>query len=110
MAAIGPDFKSGYVDPLPVSNADVGTTAAQFLGLRTRQRRSGGPGDVRGPAQRHVPKMADGILKSQPSANGLHTVLKFQRVRSTRYFDVAGFCGRTLGLDAEGGKQKTAGK
>ena len=27
-AAIGPDFKSGYVDPLPVSNADVGVTAA----------------------------------------------------------------------------------
>lgn len=24
MAAIGPDFKSGYVDALPVSNADVG--------------------------------------------------------------------------------------
>jgi hypothetical protein len=32
-AAIGPDFKSGYVDPLPVSNADVGATAAKLLGL-----------------------------------------------------------------------------
>ena len=32
-AAIGPDFKSGYVDPLPVSNADVGATAARILGL-----------------------------------------------------------------------------
>ena len=29
---------------------------------------------------------------------------------SHRYFDVAGFRGRTLGLDVEGGKQKTAGK
>ena len=29
MAAIGPDFKAGYVDSLPVSNADVGATAAQ---------------------------------------------------------------------------------
>jgi len=28
-AAIGPDFKSGYVDPLPVSNADVGATAVK---------------------------------------------------------------------------------
>src|SRR6202035_1368718 len=27
-AAIGPDFKAGYVDPLPVSNADVGMTIA----------------------------------------------------------------------------------
>src|SRR3954449_11798346 len=26
MAAIGPDFKAGYADPLPVSNADVGMT------------------------------------------------------------------------------------
>src|SRR3954453_12996062 len=33
MAAIGPDFKSGFVDPLPVSNADVGATAAKLLGL-----------------------------------------------------------------------------
>src|SRR5947208_914834 len=32
-AAIGPDFKSGYVDALPVSNADVGATAAKLLGL-----------------------------------------------------------------------------
>jgi hypothetical protein len=36
-------------------------------------------------------------------------VLNFQRVGSQRYFDTAGFPGRTLGLDAEG-KQKTAGK
>ena len=34
----------------------------------------------------------------------------FQRVGTQRYFDVAGFPGRTLGLDDEGGKQKTAGK
>jgi len=38
----------------------------------------------------------------------LRTVVKFQRVLSQRYFDVAGFPGRTLGLDAD--KQKTAGK
>ena len=44
------------------------------------------------------------------SANGLRTVLNFQRVLTQRYFDAAGFPGRTVGLDAEGGKQKTAGK
>jgi hypothetical protein len=37
-------------------------------------------------------------------------VLNFQRVGSQRYFDTAGFPGRTLGLDAGEGKQKTAGK
>jgi hypothetical protein len=44
------------------------------------------------------------------SANGLKTVLQFQRVETQRYFDAAGFPGRTLGLDAEVGKQKTAGR
>ncbi|MGY4288119.1 hypothetical protein ACVWXO_007339 [Bradyrhizobium sp. LM2.7] len=34
MAAIGPDFKAGLVSELPVSNADVGMTAAQLMGLR----------------------------------------------------------------------------
>ena len=51
-----------------------------------------------------------GTVTSKPSANGLRTVLNFQRVGSQRYFDAAGFPGRTLGLEAEGGKQKTAGK
>ena len=49
-------------------------------------------------------------MKSRPSANGLRTVLNLQRVGSQRYFDTAGFPGRTLGLEVEGGKQKTAGK
>jgi hypothetical protein len=35
---IGPDFKSGYVDALPVSNADVGATAAKLLGLTQKAR------------------------------------------------------------------------
>lgn len=36
------------------------------------------------------------------------TVLNFQRVGSQRYFDAAGFPGRTLGLEPDTGKQKTA--
>ena len=40
MAAIGPDFKAGYADALPVSNADVGATVAKLMGL-TRQVGSG---------------------------------------------------------------------
>jgi hypothetical protein len=111
MAAIGPDFKSGYVDPLPVSNADVGMTIVQLLGLRAYN--GGGLiGRVMSEALPNgiVPKMADGTITSKPAANGLQTVIKFQRVLSTRYFDVAGFPGRTLGLDAPAPKQKTAGK
>jgi hypothetical protein len=111
MAAIGPDFKVGYVDALPVSNADVGTTAARLLGL-TQKPRGNLIGRVITEAMPNgaTPRAFSGTVKSQPSANGLRTVLKFQRVLEQRYFDAAGFPGRTVGLDAEGGKQKTAGK
>ena len=111
MAAIGPDFKTGYVDALPVSNADVGATAARLLGL-TQKPRGNLIGRVITEAMPNgaTPRTFSGTVKSQPSANGLRTVLKFQRVLAQRYFDAAGFPGRTVGLDAEGGKQKTAGK
>ena len=40
-----------------------------------------------------VPKAFDGTLMSKPAANGLQTVVKYQRVASQRYFDAAGFAG-----------------
>ena len=33
MAAIGPDFKAGYADPAPISNADIAPTLAHVMGL-----------------------------------------------------------------------------
>jgi hypothetical protein len=111
MAAIGPDFKTGYVDPLPVNNADIGMTIAQLMGLHPVNN-GGLTGRVMSEALPNgiVLKSADGTITSKPAANGLQTVVKFQRVLSQRYFDVAGFPGRTVGLDADAGKQKTAGK
>jgi hypothetical protein len=109
-AAIGPDFKAGYADPLPVNNADVGMTISQLLGLHPAN--AGGLiGRVMSEALPNgiIPKAADGTIVSKPAANGLRTILKYQRVLSQRYFDAAGFPGRTVGLDAETGKQKTAG-
>src|ERR1700681_2680956 len=111
MAAIGPDFKAGYVDPLPVSNADVGMTIAQLLDLHTA-----GGGGLIGRVMSEalpngvIPKAFDGTIVSKPAANGLQTVVKYQRVLTQRYFDAAGFPGRSVGLDAEPGKQKAAGK
>ena len=113
MAAIGPDFKAGYADTLPVSNADVGTTAARLLGLKPKPH-----GNLIGRVMTEAmpngatPRSTSDSIKSAASANGLRTVLNFQRVGSQRYFDVAGFPGRSVGLDAEtgNGKQKTAGK
>jgi hypothetical protein len=111
MAAIGPNFKAGYVDPLPVSNADVGMTAARLLDLRSAAE-GGLVGRVMSEALPNgiIPKMSAGTITSKPASNGLKTIVKFQSVLAQRYFDAAGFPGRTVGLDAEGGKQKTAGK
>jgi arylsulfatase A-like enzyme len=111
MAAIGPDFKAGYVDALPVSNADVGATAARLLGLTAKPK-----GTLIGRVMTEAmpngatPQAFSGTVKSQAAANGLRTVLNFQRVATQRYFDAAGFPGRTVGLEVDGGKQKTAGK
>ena len=110
-AAIGPDFKTGYVDPLPVSNADVGMTIAQLMNLRAPS--AGGlMGRVISEAFPNgiTPKVSEKTIVSKPAANGLKTVVKYQSVLAQRYFDVAGFPGRTVGLDADAGKQKTAGK
>jgi Type I phosphodiesterase / nucleotide pyrophosphatase len=110
-AAIGPDFKSGYVDPLPVSNADIGMTIAQLMNLHPT-----GAGGLTGRVMSEalpngiIPKTADGSIVSKPASNGLRTVVKYQRVLSQRYFDAAGFAGRTVGLDDDSSKQKTAGK
>jgi hypothetical protein len=109
MAAIGPDFKAGYVDALPVSNADVGATAARLLGL-TQKPNGSLLGRVMTEAMPNgvTPQAFSGTVESQPSANGLRTVFNFQRVLSQRYFDAAGFAGRTVGLEAEASKRKTA--
>jgi arylsulfatase A-like enzyme len=111
MAAIGPDFKAGYVDDLPVSNADVGATAARLLGL-TPKNNGNLIGRVMTEAMPNgaTPRSYNGSVSSRVSANGLKTVLQFQRVENQRYFDAAGFPGRTLGLEIEGGRQKTAGR
>jgi len=111
MAAIGPDFKAGYVDTLPVSNADVGATAAKILGL-TQNAHGKLIGRLMSEATPNgaTPKAVSDTLKSEPAANGLRTVLNFQRVGTQRYFDAAGFPGRTVGIEDEVGKRKTAGK
>jgi hypothetical protein len=100
MAAIGPSFKSGFVDEAPVSNADIGKTIAHALGLKIPFKGSlqgrilaealpGGAG----------PTVENWVERSIPSENGLATILTGQRVSQIRYFDAAGFPGRTVGLE-----------
>ena len=45
-----------------------------------------------------VPEVSSRVITSESAANGLATVLDMQQVGQTRYFDVAGFAGRTVGL------------
>ena len=99
MAAIGPDFRSGFVNKAPVSNADVGLTIAHLLGLDIPRK-----GQLVGRVIREalveggMPQVSAHIQRSPQSANGLQTVLIYQQVGSTRYLDMAGFPGRTVGV------------
>jgi hypothetical protein len=99
MAAIGPDFKTGFADEAPASNADIGQTIASVLGLKLstkgklvgRVLTEARPGGKLVRSTRHV-------VQSKIGPGGLRTVLNFQTVGATRYVDAAGFAGRTVGL------------
>jgi len=99
MAMQGPDFKSGFVDPAPASNADLGRTIAQLMGLDAHDN-----GKLIGRVLAEtlpngaLPDVTSRVVTSDPAPNGLVTVLNMQMVGNTRYFDAAGFPGRTVGL------------
>jgi len=113
MAAIGPDFKQSFTDNAPVSNADVAVTLLDILGLPVSQN-----GDLIGRVVREAlvgnpdtVKSSVGVLKSEPNSEGVSTYLNYQKVGDTKYFDAAGYAGRTVGLstgvtgDGRGGKR-----
>ena len=92
MAAVGPDFKQGYDDRLPVSNADIAPTLAHVLGLqlpaagRLRGRvLSEALAAGSGPA---APVHA-GKLASTPTQSGRATILEYQDYEGRKYFDTA---------------------
>ncbi|MBR1234450.1 alkaline phosphatase family protein [Bradyrhizobium sp. AUGA SZCCT0182] len=99
MAAIGPAFKTGFNDTAPVSNADIAPTLEKILGVTLPP-----VGKLRGRA------LTEALLGGKPARswrqdivskrgdNGLRTIVNMQFVGSTRYFDAAGFPGRTVGL------------
>jgi hypothetical protein len=101
MAAFGPSFRSGFVDPVPASNADIGRTAAHVLGLKLPTK-----GNLVGRilsetfkgSANELPRVKQLTRISLPAANGLQTVLQLQIVDDNMYFDAAGFPGRTVGL------------
>ena len=99
MAAAGPGFKRGFADEAPVSNADIGRTLAHVLGLKLPFT-AGLMGRIVAEAlpDGRMPAVQTTTLRSKPSAAGLQTVLVYQEVGPARYYDVAGFPGRSIGL------------
>jgi hypothetical protein len=90
MAAIGPDFKTSYVDHAPVGNADIVPTIAHLLGFEFV-----GKGKLQGRVLSEVLKggpdqviFTRNVAKS-PMAGGKSTVLFYQQVKQQRYFDEA---------------------
>jgi hypothetical protein len=112
MAARGPDFRKGFIDALPTSNADVGVTMAYLLGLslpsqgtlkgRLLSESLVPNSDVPGT---HQSPITLSLLRSEPTPTGLRTVLQRQVLGDQTYFDAAGFPGRTAGLDVDAGKR-----
>jgi hypothetical protein len=101
MAAVGPSFRQHFEDTAPASNADLGMTIAHLLQLKIA-----GKGKLVGRVLSEtlpngaMPTVQKLTLRSEPDTTGLRTVVVTQTANGTRYFDVAGYPGRTLGLPA----------
>ncbi len=99
MGAAGPSFRTGFESPVPASNADLGKTIARILDLTIPAKGTlVGRVLTEALANGATPKAEPHVLRSQPDAAGLTTILRYQTVGETRYFDAAGYPGRTLGL------------
>lgn len=94
MAAMGPDFRTGVVDTLPASNADIAPTLSLLLNLPLRP-----TGTLTGRALTEALRTSADGVSSQPrkcvaassSADGRQTVLHYQEYAGNRYLDFAEF-------------------
>lgn len=99
MAAVGPDFKAGFVDPAPVSNADLAWTIAKVAGIEFRSK-----GKLKGRVIAEalkggqVPRFETKRMRSDKGPGGFETVLDYQQLGDQKYFDAAGMPGRVFGL------------
>jgi hypothetical protein len=78
----------------------MGKTIAHLLGLKIPFK-----GSLQGRVMTEalpggaMPKFESWVERAKPGADGLATILMGQRVDNTRYFDAAGFEGRTVWLE-----------
>ena len=91
MAAMGPDFKAGYVDTAPVGNIDIAPTLAHILGvsmpssgkLTGRVLNEALAGGTAPSAPAHQ------TMQSQPGPGGVKTLLEYQQFGGVTYLDEA---------------------
>lgn len=95
MAAIGPDFKQGFADPLPAGNADIVPTLAHLLGFELP--RSPLTGRVLSESLAGSPSPAPTAARHLRStaADGKQTFLAYQEHDGVRYLDTACFVAPT---------------
>jgi arylsulfatase A-like enzyme len=93
MAAIGPDFKRGFVSTSPVGNADIQPTLAHIMKMKIPSL-----GRLRGrvitealAGGRASTRFAPGVVRSRASADGYSTVLMYQVAEGRMYLDEACF-------------------
>ena len=93
MAALGPDFKSGFIDEAPMGNIDIVPTLARILGLQLPS-----VGSLRGRILTEAMPGAAAIkpepVKQQvstPAGSGMQTVLNYQQTQGVTYYDSACF-------------------
>jgi hypothetical protein len=100
MAAIGPDFKAGFKDTTPVSNADWAITLARLLDLdlAPHGKNTGRVMTEALAAGGAAPETKALTLRSDAAANGFVTVLDYQEAGGATYLDAAGAPDRTIGL------------
>jgi arylsulfatase A-like enzyme len=92
MAAIGPDFRTKFLDNAPVSNADIAPTIAQILGFDLQAN-----GKLKGRVIREALRGGNDKVRfssrqiASTAANGWRTILLFQEMDGERYLDRACF-------------------
>jgi arylsulfatase A-like enzyme len=91
LAAIGPDFKSSFVDEAPMGNIDIAPTLAKILGIEMPS-----VGILKGRVLLEALTSGEAAKSSEiktlisaPTQDGVRTVLEYQEAHGVRYYDRA---------------------